>query len=662
MSDALAIVLLLLLSLLGSALAQALWQWFLLAGLLMVSSRWLLHQSSFSRLQALLLVLVLALSALRGGLGARLEPGRLDPVHAVTQQSSLQVIEARLLRDAPERQGRCQVLVEVRLVDGERRRGRTELRLSPCQDPLRAGLLFRAEGQLIKPAAATHPQLSTAAQRLHALGSWTQFRTDHLQPLHQGWSPFADGRRRIEERLKAQAGDRTGALMASLVLGSAQVELPPELKQSFRVAGLSHALAASGFHLSVLLGAVLVVTRRRPMVMRLLAGVGAMVLFLVLAGPQPSVVRAVLMGLAALVIRQQGSRSRPLGVLVLVLLLMLWVHPVWARSIGFQLSAAATAGLVVTAPDLERALAPLLRWPWPGLAAAMAVPLAALAWTLPLQWFHFGAMPLYALAANLVVAPLLAPLTLASMALALLCLVVPQALALPLLSLLVIPVKALAVVLIAVVMGISQWPLAEVLIGRPQPWLVLMAILALMPWWLPLQGSWRWRLAPLLFLVVMIHSAVQLQDAVVRVEQWGRQWVLLRHRGRAALISSDGDGLSCHGARQLQRWYGHARLDWVVVLDPVATDQMACWTELAHTVQAEQQGQPALTFGQRVMSPGLMLKPSDHRARHFTLQTGRRLFRLRRRGLTLLSGGGGQGWPLMCESACGRVGEVAEPG
>ena len=51
------------------------------------------------------------------------------------------------------------------------------------------------------------------------------------------------------------AGPERGGLLAALVLGRAQVELSVELRQAFRVAGLSHVLAASGFHLSVLLGA-----------------------------------------------------------------------------------------------------------------------------------------------------------------------------------------------------------------------------------------------------------------------------------------------------------------------------------------------------------------------------------------------------------------------
>ena len=50
------------------------------------------------------------------------------------------------------------------------------------------------------------------------------------------------------------------------------------------------------------------------------------------------------MAAIALLIRESGRHSRPVGVLVLTLSGMLLLHPAWARSIGFQLSAAATAG------------------------------------------------------------------------------------------------------------------------------------------------------------------------------------------------------------------------------------------------------------------------------------------------------------------------------
>lgn len=139
-------------------------------------------------------------------------------------------------------------------------------------------------------------------------------------------------------------------VLAALVLGSAQVQLPDALRQAFRVAGLSHALAASGFHLSVLLGAALAVGRCLGRSLRLALAALALLIFLLCAGAQPSVVRAVLMGATALLIRESGESSHGFGVLLLTLSLMLLVHPAWARSIGFQLSAAATAGLIITGP------------------------------------------------------------------------------------------------------------------------------------------------------------------------------------------------------------------------------------------------------------------------------------------------------------------------
>ena len=87
--------------------------------------------------------------------------------------------------------------------------------------------------------------------------------------------------------------------LAALVLGSAQVQLPEDIRAAFRMAGLSHAMAASGFHLSVLLGSVLMLARRWPPGLRLPLAATALLLFLCLAGAQPSVVRAVLMAAMA---------------------------------------------------------------------------------------------------------------------------------------------------------------------------------------------------------------------------------------------------------------------------------------------------------------------------------------------------------------------------
>ncbi len=90
------------------------------------------------------------------------------------------------------------------------------------------------------------------------------------------------------------------------MLGSFQVQLPEDLHLAFRVAGLSHALAASGFHLLVLLVAALEVGCSLGRSLRLALAALALSIFLICAGAQPLVVRAVLMGATALMNRDFG--------------------------------------------------------------------------------------------------------------------------------------------------------------------------------------------------------------------------------------------------------------------------------------------------------------------------------------------------------------------
>ena len=655
MNVALWLVLLMLAAQLGAALSQGIQHWCVLLVGLAGSVVLICRRFALPGWKLFVLVVVLCGLLLRSSTGQEAMPTPLDPLQLVPSDSDQKplVIEGRAIADAPVRRGRCQALLQVNHLSGQVRDGRTELVVDPCFQMLRKGRLVRAQGQLVTPAIANHPLLPNPAKRLAARGSWTQFRTKQVELIHQDHTPLADGRRQIAAQFQDLAGEHSGGLLAALVLGGAQVELSSELREAFRVAGLSHALAASGFHLSVLLGAMLALTRRGGMPLRLGAGVGAMAVFLALAGGQPSVVRAVLMGATALLIRERGSCAQPLGVLLSTLVVMLLLNPAWARSIGFQLSAAATAGLVLSSQPLEQWLLQRCPQHWMRvLAPALSVPVAALLWTLPLQILHFGSVPLYSLVSNLIAAPLLAPLTLAAMTLALLILMLPTAIASVVMPVLVWPVQQLALLLIALVGWMSGWPHAQLLTGHPQPWVVLLVVLALLPWALPSLQRWRLRGCLLLLLATLMQASVQLSDEVVMVRQWGRQWLMARHQGRAALMSSHGDLLSCQLAQQLGHGYGHPRLDWVLVMDPVASDHSRCWTELAHTVRAEHQGEPPLLPGQRLQSPGLMLRPLGGQDRRWYLRVNGQSHRLRQ------SSGGALRW----DDAREAFGEVAEPG
>lgn len=556
-----------------------------------------------------LALLVIAPSLLLWSLWRQPQPGPGDPVQLLQGESSRElVLRGQIVSDPRPRGDTGGCSVPMRTAGGG-----TELLLEPCPT-LRQGWLVDASGTLRRPASGPHPLLSGPAERLARRGIWSQLRlgaTTDLKVLARPATPIADLRRRMAAALIQQGGERQGGILAALVLGSAVVPLPADVGASFRAAGLSHALAASGFHLTVLLGAVMTLGRRLPRLPRCLLALAAMLLFLLLAGPQPSVVRAVLMGGVAFAVLESGGRSRPMGVLLLSVLLMLLVEPWWLQDVGFQLSVAATAGLILTARPLETALTRRLpAW----AAAGLAVPVAASLWTLPLQLHHFGIVPLYAVPANLLVAPLLTPLTLGAMAMALTAVLLP-----PLLPLLAWPLLPLCGLLLAITRGFAALPMAQWQLGRPLPALVLLFGLSLLPWLLPGAGAWPRRLgAAGLALVLTVHLALLGGDALLLVHRWSGDLLVARHRGRGALVSGRADDFSCADARKLASGLGLERYDWITLLDPVAPTDPACWSGQTSLLVSSHDGQSGLQPGQRLESPGLSLAPlsGDSQALH----------------------------------------------
>ena len=212
----------------------------------------------------------------------------------------------------------------------------------------------------------------------------------------------------------AGAPAAAGSLVAGLAVGDDSWQ-PPELATAMRDSGLSHLTAVSGGNVAIVLGLVfaLVTLLRLPLAARVIAAMAALGYFVVLVGPQPSVLRAAAMGVIAVAgVLAGGRRSGPsiLGAGVLVLVLVApWLAVSWA----FALSAFATAGLILLAPRLEDRLAAgrlTCRWP-PAIRQALALTGAAQLATLPILVAMGGAVGWVALPANLLAMPAVAPVT-----------------------------------------------------------------------------------------------------------------------------------------------------------------------------------------------------------------------------------------------------------
>ncbi len=200
-----------------------------------------------------------------------------------------------------------------------------------------------------------------------------------------------------------------GGLLPGLVDGDVS-RLPPNVVADFKRTGLTHLVAVSGANVAIVLGAVLMMARWVGLRSRgqALAGALAIIGFVVVARPQPSVLRAAAMGLVVVLALATGRRRRALPALSAAVLLLVYVDPTLARSFGFALSVLATAALLVLAPPLrERFARRMPRW----LAEALAVPTAATLVCSPVIASFAGQVSLAAVPANLLAEPAVAPAT-----------------------------------------------------------------------------------------------------------------------------------------------------------------------------------------------------------------------------------------------------------
>jgi competence protein ComEC len=216
---------------------------------------------------------------------------------------------------------------------------------------------------------------------------------------------------RVAARLRSGLRDAVSALppaerglVPGLVVGDTS-RLPTELEEDFRTSGLAHLLAVSGANVAIVLGVVLFSARWVGLRGRLPSVLGAVAIagFVVLARPEPSVLRAAVMGLVIVVALASGRRRQGLPALCTAVLVLVLIDPALARSYGFALSVVATGSILLLAPRWRDALL-LRRWPRP-LADAVAVPAAAQAACGPLVAMLASQVSLVAVPANLLVAP-----------------------------------------------------------------------------------------------------------------------------------------------------------------------------------------------------------------------------------------------------------------
>lgn len=210
----------------------------------------------------------------------------------------------------------------------------------------------------------------------------------------------------IRRQLYPYLSDTTTGLVSALLTGD-KSGLSSELSRQFRNLGISHTLAVSGLHLSILCGSLLWLFRKfcLPRRLRFPILLPILLFYMLLVG-SPSVYRAGGMTLLFLISYHFGRRSDALTSLFSTVALICLISPESVLDVGLLLSFFATMGILLLGAPLSVRLQKLPALPRYVLSALILTGSATL-FTLPFSVWYFGEWAMLSPLANLLLVPLI---------------------------------------------------------------------------------------------------------------------------------------------------------------------------------------------------------------------------------------------------------------
>lgn len=309
---------------------------------------------------------------------------------------------------------------------------------------------------------------------------WGFLRVDEIEEVRS-----ADTWQRVVSKLKNQLSGLTGrigsagALIGGMAIGDDR-GMSKDTAEAMLTTSLTHLTAVSGSHVAISLSVINALLPGRR-VLRAFATWVFLVFVVAVVGPEPAVVRAVSMGALAAWGLTMKRGGQPLALLFVVTATTVLVDPWSAMSLGFALSTVATAGILtlgragtrwtrelIADSAIPEVVQPVAR----AVAEAVVIAVVAQAVTLPILALVNPWLPTWGVVANLLVAPIVTPLTLLGLAAAATCLWWPAAA-----EVCVALAAPLARYMEATALRIAGWPLAQ--FPWPQGWPGLLLALTL---------------------------------------------------------------------------------------------------------------------------------------------------------------------------------------
>lgn len=281
---------------------------------------------------------------------------------------------------------------------------------------LNIGDTYQIKGKLRTPFRASNPSQFDYAKYLRNFSAFTTFYADKAdsvelqEPLTAKWK-FLQGLNNIRNRIIATHARYLQSpnleILGGIVFGDDAVAPPDYIKDSFVNSGLLHILAASGMNVAFIYGFWYFILRRLrvPFKFTVISGMGVVILYTLMTGLGPSVIRAALMLIFILIGKLIDRDAHSVSLLSLVAALMLLYNPAYINDVGFQLSFLVTFGILVSANSVMKKFenSKIPNW----LSGGILIPVIAQIWVAPIQMFYFNTFSTYSVLANVSIMPFL---------------------------------------------------------------------------------------------------------------------------------------------------------------------------------------------------------------------------------------------------------------
>lgn len=398
---------------LASAVTLPAWAWLAAVGCTALAAI-LLRRSRL--LIPLLCALFLCLGAWRYGNSLP----RIDETHLGWYNDQGQAIVVGIVKGEPEPDGarwRTRIAAEeVHHAQGYARVSGLLLATLPAYPVVHEGDRVRVQGDLVTPPVWEDFSYRDYLAREGVYSLMYLPSVEVLQAAERRGVGWALSRLRVrgEAFIASAIPEPEASLLTGILLGR-DGGIPDDVMDTFRSTGTAHIIVISGFNITIIAGMLLAaLTRTIGRRWAIYGTIPTVIAYTMLVGGDPPVVRAAIMGCVSLVALQLGRRSDAFNALALTAVAMTAARPMALWDVGFQLSFAATLGIILYATPLQSRLDKFLSARVPQewakgilnvLGAGLVATLAAQVLTIPLSVAYFRNLSPLSLLANLFILP-----------------------------------------------------------------------------------------------------------------------------------------------------------------------------------------------------------------------------------------------------------------